>query len=101
MGLGGCKVVLIVTSILVKRSLCHCNLFYAANIFGIGDCTNVPTSRTAAACAAESAVIRKNLLSVMRGETPKAHVSVGVFLIGPVFMVRPHHIICLFHGRVR
>ena len=52
------------------------SLFYAANIFGIGDCTNVPTSRTAAACAAESAVIRKNLFAVMRGETPKAHVSV-------------------------
>lgn len=39
------------------------------NIFGIGDCTNVPTSRTAAACAAESAVLMKNLLSVVRGET--------------------------------
>lgn len=45
-----------------------------ANIFGIGDCTNVPTSRTAAACAAESAVLKKNLLAVMRGESPKAHV---------------------------
>ena len=56
-------------------ALFHCSVFCAANIFGIGDCTNVPTSRTAAACAAESAVIRKNLLAVMRGEVPKAHVS--------------------------
>ena len=59
--------------------LCCHNLLFAANIFGIGDCTNVPTSRTAAACAAESAVIRKNLSAVMRGETPKAHVSVELF----------------------
>ena len=45
------------------------------NIFGIGDCTNIPTSRTAAACAAESAVLKKNLYAVMRGEQPTAEVS--------------------------
>lgn len=49
-------------------------IIIAANIFGIGDCTNVPTSRTAAACAAESAILTKNLLSVMRGESPSVHV---------------------------
>ena len=49
--------------------------FIPANIFGIGDCTNVPTSRTAAACAAESAVLKKNLCAVMRGETPTAQVT--------------------------
>ena len=51
-------------------------LFCTANIFGIGDCTNVPTSRTAAACAAESGVLKKNLFAVMKGETPKAKVCV-------------------------
>ena len=59
-------------------------LFYLplANIFGIGDCTNVPTSRTAAACAAESAVLKKNLYAVMRGETPEAKVimCIGAYL---------------------
>lgn len=37
------------------------------NVFGIGDCTNVPTSRTAAACAAEASVLKANLLAAMRG----------------------------------
>ena len=46
-----------------------------ANVFGIGDCTNVPTSKTAAAVAAESAVIRRNLTAVMKGLTPEAEVS--------------------------
>lgn len=43
------------------------------NIFGIGDCTNMPTSRTAAACAAESAILKKNLFAVVKGEDPKAN----------------------------
>lgn len=37
------------------------------NVFGIGDCTNAPTSRTAAAVASQSGVIEKNLTSVMAG----------------------------------
>lgn len=37
------------------------------NIFAIGDCTNVPASRTAAACAAQAAVLRRNLLSLIKG----------------------------------
>ena len=41
--------------------------FCAANIFAIGDCTNVPASRTAAACAAQAAVLRRNLLSLIKG----------------------------------
>jgi sulfide:quinone oxidoreductase len=42
------------------------------NIFGIGDCTNVPTSKTAAACAAESVAIKRNLFKLMKGEPPSA-----------------------------
>jgi sulfide:quinone oxidoreductase len=45
------------------------------NIFGIGDCTNVPTSKTAAACAAESVAIKRNLFKLMKGEPPSAQVS--------------------------
>ncbi|KAL5019789.1 hypothetical protein ScPMuIL_002681 [Solemya velum] len=37
------------------------------NIFGIGDCTNIPTSKTAAAVACQSGVLRRNLNSVMEG----------------------------------
>ena len=40
---------------------------HVANVFAIGDCTNIPTSRTAAACAAQAAVLRHNLFSVIKG----------------------------------
>ena len=62
-------------------------VLFAGNIFGIGDCTSVPTSRTAAACAAESAILVQNLLAIMRGENPTAHVS-GMELKLWVFNVR-------------
>ena len=45
----------------------NCGALCLENIFGIGDCTSVPTSRTAAACAAESAVLVENLVGVVRG----------------------------------
>ncbi|RXG52344.1 Sulfide:quinone oxidoreductase, mitochondrial [Armadillidium vulgare] len=33
------------------------------NIFGIGDCTNLPTSKTAAAAAAQVRILKTNLSS--------------------------------------
>lgn len=35
------------------------------NIFGLGDCANVPTSRTAAAAAVESGVLQKNIVDFL------------------------------------
>jgi len=43
------------------------------NIFGIGDCTNIPTSKTAAAVAAQLGVLRKNLGAVMDGAKGNAN----------------------------
>ncbi|NXO21854.1 SQOR protein, partial [Cisticola juncidis] len=40
------------------------------NVFGIGDCTNLPTSKTAAAVAAQSGVLDKTLSLVMKNEMP-------------------------------
>nr|XP_056721770.1 sulfide:quinone oxidoreductase, mitochondrial [Euleptes europaea] len=40
------------------------------NVFGIGDCTNLPTSKTAAAIAGQSGVLDKTLSSIMKGKTP-------------------------------
>lgn len=37
------------------------------NVFAIGDCTNAPTSKTAAAAAAQCGVLETNLVSVMTG----------------------------------
>ncbi|XP_059473786.1 sulfide:quinone oxidoreductase, mitochondrial [Neocloeon triangulifer] len=38
------------------------------NIFGIGDCTNAPTSKTAAAVAGQCGVVKKHLAAVMAGK---------------------------------
>lgn len=48
-----------------KKTLQHIKY---KNVFGIGDCTNLPTSRTAAAVAAESGILRENLQKVMEGK---------------------------------
>ncbi|XP_036365705.1 sulfide:quinone oxidoreductase, mitochondrial [Octopus sinensis] len=37
------------------------------NIFGVGDCTNIPTSKTAAAAAGQCGVLSKNLMAKMKG----------------------------------
>ncbi|CAK9294034.1 unnamed protein product [Gordionus sp. m RMFG-2023] len=46
-----------------------CSTKYS-NIFGIGDCTDAPKSRTAAAIAGELRVLHKNLNLVMAGKSP-------------------------------
>lgn len=42
------------------------------NVFGIGDCTNLPTSKTAAAVAGQTGVLAQNLAAVMEGRQPPA-----------------------------
>lgn len=46
-------------------TLCH-NVY--RNIFGIGDCTSCPTSKTGAAVAAQSNVVLKNIINIMNGK---------------------------------
>ncbi|XP_067139597.1 sulfide:quinone oxidoreductase, mitochondrial [Centruroides vittatus] len=40
-----------------------------SNIFGLGDCTNVPTSKTAAAVAAQVGILKNNMIAVMEGKS--------------------------------
>ncbi|KAJ8393106.1 hypothetical protein AAFF_G00067890 [Aldrovandia affinis] len=40
------------------------------NVFGIGDCTNLPTAKTAAAVAAQSSVLDRTISKVMKKEKP-------------------------------
>ncbi|MGH0134985.1 UNVERIFIED_CONTAM: hypothetical protein FKN15_008888 [Acipenser sinensis] len=40
------------------------------NVFGIGDCTNLPTAKTAAAVAAQSSVLDRTISRVMKNEKP-------------------------------
>ncbi|XP_013411642.1 sulfide:quinone oxidoreductase, mitochondrial [Lingula anatina] len=39
------------------------------NVFGIGDCTDVPTPKTAAAVASQCGIVAENLAAVMKGGT--------------------------------
>lgn len=39
------------------------------NIFAIGDCTNIPTSKTAAAIAASNSILVQNLTNLMDGKS--------------------------------
>ncbi|MBI5450775.1 MAG: NAD(P)/FAD-dependent oxidoreductase [Gammaproteobacteria bacterium] len=43
------------------------------NVFGLGDCTNTPNSKTAAAIRRQMPVLVKNLLAVMRNGTATEH----------------------------
>lgn len=43
------------------------------NIFGIGDVTGIPNSKTAAAIRQQAPIVVENLLAVAKGEAPKAH----------------------------
>ncbi|XP_029992288.1 sulfide:quinone oxidoreductase, mitochondrial [Sphaeramia orbicularis] len=40
------------------------------NVFGIGDCTNLPTAKTGAAVAAQSAVLHRTIRKVLKNEKP-------------------------------
>lgn len=40
-----------------------------SNVFGIGDCSNIPTSKTAAAVAAQSSVLFDNLQNLVNGKS--------------------------------
>ncbi|XP_069019283.1 sulfide:quinone oxidoreductase, mitochondrial-like [Embiotoca jacksoni] len=40
------------------------------NVFGIGDCTNLPTIRTAAAVAAQTAILNNTISKVLKNEKP-------------------------------
>ena len=45
------------------------------NVFGIGDCTNLPTSKTAAAVAAQSKILYENLSNVMENKGDRLKVD--------------------------
>jgi len=53
-----------------KHSLRHAKY---ANIFGLGDCTNTPNSKTVAAIRMQVPVLVRNLLEVMRNAGPDGH----------------------------
>jgi len=52
----------------VKETLQHKKF---PNIFAIGDCTNLPTSKTAAAIAGSNSILVRNLINIMDGKSDK------------------------------
>ena len=50
----------------VKETLQHKKF---PNVFAIGDCTNLPTSKTAAAIAASNSILVQNLINAMDGKS--------------------------------
>jgi len=50
----------------VKETLQHKKF---PNIFAIGDCTNLPTSKTAAAIAGSNSILVQNLINIMDGKS--------------------------------
>ncbi len=50
----------------VKETLQHKKF---PNVFAIGDCTNLPTSKTAAAIAGSNAILVQNLTNLMEGKS--------------------------------
>lgn len=52
-----------------KHSLRHTHF---GNVYALGDCTNTPNSKTAAAVRGQAPVVVANLLDTLRGEAPQA-----------------------------
>ncbi len=53
-----------------------------ANIFAIGDCTNLPTSKTAASIAGSNKILVQNLTNLMDGKTNQNVPKVCKFIFG-------------------
>ncbi len=67
----------------VKETLQHKKF---PNVFAIGDCTNLPTSKTAAAIAGSNSILVRNLINVMDGKSdyvPKVYLP----LISKIYFI--------------
>ncbi|CAG8617352.1 9985_t:CDS:2 [Paraglomus brasilianum] len=69
------------------------------NIYSLGDSSSVPTSKTAAAIAVQSGVLKHNLLSAMRGNlTPLTAAKYDGYCSCPLFVGRDQLILAEFNG---
>ena len=57
------------------------------NVFAIGDCSNVPTSKTAAAVAGQSGVLLDSLHRVIKGERPVEQVNPVIHLCRFLYLI--------------
>lgn len=45
------------------------------NVFALGDCSNAPISKTAAAISGQGAAVRKNIMALVEGKEPTKKVG--------------------------
>lgn len=67
------------------------------NVFALGDCSSLPTSKTAAAITAESGVLKWNLISDIQGKNEKQAVYDG-YTSCPLIVGRDELILAEFSG---
>ena len=51
------------------------------NIFALGDCSNAPISKTAAAISGQSHAVRRNIMATLKGEDLNTKVGNDPFII--------------------
>ncbi|KAI9258052.1 hypothetical protein BDA99DRAFT_515125 [Phascolomyces articulosus] len=67
------------------------------NVFSLGDCSNLPTSKTAAAITAESGVLKRNLIAQMEGKEIREEEYDG-YTSCPLIVGREQLILAEFSG---
>ena len=58
-----------------------------ANIFALGDCSNAPISKTAAAVAGQSGAVRKNLMAFVEGKELQHKVGRAALILDYNFII--------------
>ncbi|KAI7871161.1 hypothetical protein BDF14DRAFT_1763855 [Spinellus fusiger] len=77
-----------------KETLCH-NKY--KNVYSLGDCSSLPTSKTAAAITSESGVLKHNLIADLQGRTVEPQVYDG-YTSCPLIVGRKELVLAEFSG---
>ncbi|KAI7902891.1 uncharacterized protein BX663DRAFT_508771 [Cokeromyces recurvatus] len=68
------------------------------NVFALGDCSSLPTSKTAAAITCESGVLKKNLIADLQGKKVEEEASYDGYTSCPLIVGRNQLILAEFSG---
>ncbi|KAI8082508.1 uncharacterized protein B0P05DRAFT_586178 [Gilbertella persicaria] len=79
----------------VNKDTCRHNKY--KNVFSLGDCSSLPTSKTAAAITGESGVLKKNLIADLQGKKIEQAVYDG-YTSCPLIVGRDQLILAEFSG---
>ncbi|KAI9468427.1 MAG: hypothetical protein EXX96DRAFT_590595 [Benjaminiella poitrasii] len=68
------------------------------NVFALGDCSSLPTSKTAAAITGQSGVLKKNLIADLQGKGGKDEANYDGYTSCPLIIGRDELILAEFSG---